>query len=163
MAEPLVDLVLRLRTLDDLQPVAARTFRVLGCNDLDPVSVVQNMFDRDKFSVDTRADHAVSHCGVHAVRKVDCAGPGRQLLDIACRRETVNIFRKKIEIGFQKGHEFAVIRHILLPLEDLAEPGELLFLLIPADGMPSGNFLVLPVGRDVECSDWYMFCFGMAI
>src|SRR5262249_602383 len=77
--EPLADLVLGLRRLDELQPVAAgaRTLDLRG-EDLDRVTTVERGVERHQTTVDARTDTAVTDIGVDRVRKVDRRGADRK-------------------------------------------------------------------------------------
>ena len=98
MIKPLRDLVFRLRTLYDFQPVTARSAGILRGNDLDPVTVLDHVVDRYQLAVDPRSDHPVADCTVNAVDKVDRRRTGRKIFHIARRCKTVNALGKQVEI-----------------------------------------------------------------
>ena len=118
--EPLVDLVLRLGTLYQFQPVTTWSLRILGSDDLDPVAVFNLVFNRNKFAVYSGTHHLISHCAVHTVGKIYRCGTAWKGFYISLRCKTVNTVCKKIQVILQKAHELFIIRHISLPLQDLA-------------------------------------------
>ena len=97
-AEPLVDLILRLGTLYDVQPVTAWSLGILRSDNLDPVTVLDDIIDRNQLSVGFCTDHFVADRGVNAVRKINRRRPVRQVLDIAGRCKAEYRVRKKIQI-----------------------------------------------------------------
>ena len=143
--EPLVDLVLCLSTLDNAQPVAAGAFGVAGGNDLDAVSVLDLIIDGHKLAVDPCAHHLISHGGVNAVGKINGGGTCRQVLYLTGRGEAVYLIREQIQVIFQQVHELTVVRHVLLPLQDLAKPHQLLLLLC-FDLLAVGGLFIFPMG-----------------
>ena len=188
LTEPAVDPVLGLGALDDLQPVPAGSLGILGGDDLDPVAVVDLCLDGHQLSVDAGTDHPVSDGGMDGIGKVDGTGTRGKGLHISGRREDIDVLVEEVEIALQKAHELPVVRHVLLPLQDLAEPVQLLLFLLRTRRLAVGGLFVFPVGCDtvlgdavhlegpdldlkgfalgpisVVCSDWYIFGFGMAM
>ena len=100
--KPLIDLVLGLRALDDIQPVPARSPGILGCQDLDPVAVLDLVIDIDKLPVYPGADHLIAHRAVDGVGKIHRCGTVRQILHIAVRRETVHIICEQVQVAFEQ-------------------------------------------------------------
>ena len=97
LGEPLANLVARLRTLDETQPVARRPGRIgFGRQNLDGVPIVERGVKRHQTSVDTCAHRAMTHFGVHGVREVDGRGMSGQGYDLAFRREHVDFGRAEI-------------------------------------------------------------------
>ena len=91
LGEPLANLVARLRTLDETQPVTRRPGRIgFGRQNLDGVPIVKRGVKRHQTSVDTCAHRAMTHFGVHGIREVDGRGMSGQGYDLAFRREHVD-------------------------------------------------------------------------
>ena len=80
--------------------------------------------------------------GVNRVGEVDRRRPSRQHLHLPARRERVDLFG--IEIDLEVGQELLRIADLLLPLEQLPQPLEVLLVAAGADA----PFLVFPVRRD---------------
>ena len=99
---------------------------------------------RDDAAVDLRADRAVADVGVDGVGEVDRRRVGRQHLDLALRREDVDLVVE--EVGAEGLEELARVGLVLLPVHQLADPGEPLLVglgvLLAA--------LVAPVRGDAE-------------
>ena len=156
--KPLVDLVLSLCTLYNLQPVTAWALRILRCDDLNTVAVFDLIFNRNQFTIDSGTYHLISYCTVHAVCKIDRCGTIGKSLNITLGSETVNTVCKKIQVVFQKAHELPVIGHIALPLQDLTQPVQLLFLAL-ARFLAIGSFLIFPVGcNTIFCGFMHFEC-----
>src|SRR5215831_1234841 len=94
--EPLVDLGPRPRGLDDLEPVPARMLGRRG-DHLHDVALPEGVAERDELAVDLRAHAVMPHVGVNGVGEVDRRGAFRQGLDVALRREDVDLVGKEIE------------------------------------------------------------------
>ena len=84
------------------------------------------------------------------IGKVDGRRARRQVLHVPLGGEAEYSIRKEVEIGLEEVHELPVVAHVLLPLEDLAEPGE--FLLLAGHRDAGAGFLVFPVGRNTVFS-----------
>ena len=142
--EPLPDLVARARGRRQRHPVARRAAAALGGQDLDEVAALQPVVQRHDAAVDLRADGAVADVGVHGVGEVDRRRVGRQHLDLALRREDVDLVVE--EVGAEGLEELARVGLVLLPVHQLADPGEPLLVglgvLLAA--------LVAPVRGDAE-------------
>ena len=82
---------------------------------------------------------------MNAVSKVNRGRSCRKVLDLTGRRKAVYAVREQIQIVLQQVHEFLVIRHVPLPLQDLAQPYQLLFFLY-LRLLAVGSLLVFPVG-----------------
>ena len=115
--------------------------------DLDDVAVGEPRAQRHHAAVDARADALVADVGVDEVREVHRRRAARQRLDLALRREDVDLFR--IELDPQVLHELLRIAHFLLQLEQLPQPVEVLLVALGADAA----FLVFPVRRDAFFGD----------
>ena len=81
---------------------------------------------------------------MNGIGKVDGGSLARQDDHLAFGGEGVNLFG--IEIDLEGGEELARIAHFVLPLKDVAQPGEALLVAGPLR-LP---FLVLPVGRNAH-------------
>ncbi len=122
LGEPAADLVAGARRFDEAEPVAGRSgARRLGGEDLHQVAVVQGRFERDEASVDPRSYRAVADLGVHRVGEVDGRGAGRQRYHIALRREDEDFVAREVEA--QRFEELARVLGLLLPVEQLPQPG----------------------------------------
>ena len=92
--KPLVDLVFRLGTLDDTQPVTARSFGVLRSQDLDSVPVLDLIIDIDQLAIDSGTYHLVADRSMDRIGKVNRRRTVRQVLDISVRCKAVYILCK---------------------------------------------------------------------
>ncbi len=138
--EPVLDLVAGTRGLDDGEPVAAGLVSGLG-DDFDDVAGTEFVAEGNHASVDLRAGAIVSDFGVNGISEVYGRGLARQDQDLALGRKGVNLLG--IEIDFQGGKEFVGIGDVALPLYDLTEPRQALFVF-----GGDGAVLVFPVGGD---------------
>ena len=114
---------------------------------LDDVAVAQARAERHHLAVDARADALVPDVGVDRVGEVDRRRVARQRLHLAGRREDVDLLG--IELDLQVLQELLRIADLLLELEQLPQPEEVLLVAIGA--VPA--FLVLPVRRDPFLGD----------
>ena len=144
--EPLADLLARMGGPDDVQPVARRAVLALGRDDLDDVAVLEPVVERDEPVVDLRADRAVADVGVDAVGEVERRRAGRQVLDVALRREHEDLVLEDVELDALDELGRVRLGDVALPVHELAQPGELRVVL--AVGL--GAFLVAPVGGDAD-------------
>src|SRR5262249_15162942 len=135
-------LVSRARSLDERQPVAAWPVARLR-DDLDDVSITQLRSQRGHAPVDFRADATVPDLGVNGVSKVDRSSVAWQSDDLAFRGERIDFLG--IEIDFQCAEEIRRILHLLLPLDEMAEPGDALIFAIVRYKF---SILVFPVRGD---------------
>ena len=140
-------ILLRARDVtDEVQPVAARLV-ARRRDHLDDVAVAQARAQRHHLAVDARADALVADVGVDRVGEVHRRRVARQRLHLALRREDVDLLR--VELDLQVLQELLRIAHLLLPLEQLAQPQEVLLVAVGADA----PFLVLPVRGDPFLGD----------
>ena len=109
---------------------------------LHDVAAPQARAQRHHAPVHPRPDARVPHVGVHGVGEVDRRGAARQRLDLALRREGVHLLRIQVEL--QAVDELARVAGVLLGLEQLAQPVEVLLVGMGAHAA----LLVLPVGGD---------------
>ncbi len=145
--EPLIDLRFGRSALADVQPVKAWTARVLRRHDLDPVAVLNDVIDGHQLPVDSGSHHLVADRGMNRIGKIDGRRPGREILHLAPRRKAVHAVREKIQIALEQLHELLVVRHGLLPLQDLTQPDQLLLLGLIYLPPVTGN-LIFPMGRN---------------
>ena len=182
LAEPLLDLVLGARRLDDREPVERRPRARLVDEHLDDVAVLELEVERDDLAVDLRADAVVADVGVHLIGEVERRRAGGQREHVALGREDEHLRLEQIELEVL--HEHARIAHVVLPLEQRAQPGELLLeavalarLLYSASARRCRTRSVRcissvrictssgspPGPTTVVCSDWYMLGLGIAM
>ena len=96
----------------------------------------------------TRApDALVADLGVDRVGEVDRGGAAGQRLHLALGREAVDLLG--VEVELERVQELVGVLDLLLPLEELAQPGEGLVVLVEA----GAALLVLPVGGDPLLGD----------
>ena len=145
--EPVLDLVARARALDKGEPVAAGLVILLG-DDLDDVAGAQLGAQRHHAAVDLGADAGVAHFGVNGVGEVDGRAVGRNHHHLPLGREGVDLVG--IEVHLQAGEELVGVGHLLLPLDELADPVQAL-LVAGRDRAFAG--LVLPVRGDAFLGD----------
>ena len=130
-----------------VQPVARRAVLALGRHDLDDVAVLEPVVERHEPVVDLRPDRPVADVGVDPVGEVERRGTGRQVLDVALRGEHEDLVLEDVELDALD--ELGRVRDVALPVEQLAQPGELGVVL--AVGLRA--FLVAPVRRDADLAD----------
>ena len=97
--EPLIDLIFSLCAVYHFQPVAAWSLGILGGDDLNTVSILDLIFNRNQFSVDSCANHLISHCTVYRISKINRCGAAWKSLYITRWGEAVNAVRKQIKIA----------------------------------------------------------------
>ena len=144
--EPLADPLFGGGALDEVQPVAAGTMRRFRGEDLDDLTVLEVVVQRDHAPVDLRAHASVSDLGVDAVREIHRGRAGRQVQHITLRREHVNLVLEEVDL--HRVDEGLGVPHLGLPLEEAAQPRE---LLVEARVLLA--FLVGPVRRHAELGD----------
>ena len=125
--DEVLDLVARARGDDEVEPVAARLVARRG-DDLDDVAVAQPGAERHHLAVDARADALMADVGVDRVGEVDRRRVARQRLDLAFRREDVDLLR--VQLDLQVLQELLRIAHLLLPFEQLPQPEEVLLVAV---------------------------------
>src|SRR6185369_14920955 len=124
--DPAPDALLRAARLDELQPVLARRLP-RGGDDLDRVTALQLVLQRDELAVHARAGAVLADLRVDAVREVDDRRALREVEEVALRREREHLLGE--EVLLHRAHELLRVLEMLLPFEDLPEPGEALDLL----------------------------------
>ena len=143
----MLDLVAGARTLDEGEPVAARLVIFLR-DDFDDVAGAQLGAQRHHAAVDLGAHAGVAHLGVNGVGKIDRRAVGRNHDHLPLGREGVDLVG--IEVHLQAGEEFVGVGHLLLPLDELADPVE---PLLVAGGHRASAGLVFPVRGDAFLGD----------
>ena len=109
--DQVLDLVAGVRGDDEVQPVAARLVAGLR-DDFDDVAVFEAGAERHHLAVDARADALVADVGVNRVGEVDRRRAARKRLDLAFRREGVDLLG--IELDLQVLDELLRVAHLLL-------------------------------------------------
>ena len=140
VVDPLLDLLPGARGADVAQPVAARLGRRAG-EDLDRVAALELPVQRRDPAVDLGALALEPDLGVHVEREVDGGGALRQPLHVALGREDEDLVL--VEVDLQELEELLGAVRVLLQLEQLAEPAEVLVQLVRR-----AVALVDPVRRD---------------
>jgi hypothetical protein len=143
--DPLVDLAPCPTRTDKTQPISAGGLGV-GGDDLHRIAVAQRSGERRDPAVHTRPRASRADLRMHGESEVDRRGALRKLLHVACGGEDEDLVVIKVDL--QELHELFGLSRLLLPLQDLPEPGELLVQLVFAPD----SLLVAPVGRDTELS-----------
>ena len=117
------DLAACRRRLRKLEPIARRACALLR-EDLHAVAHLQLVGKRHDRAVHLRADAVVAHLGVHGVGEIDRRGARTQAYDLACRREDEDLGRREIDL--ELAEVFARILGLVLKVDHLAQPGDLL-------------------------------------
>ena len=105
------------------------------------VAVLQAEVERHDLAVDLRADAVVADVGVHLIGEVERRRARRQREHVALGREDEHLDLEQVELEVL--HEHARVAHVVLPLEQRAQPGELLL-----EGVALRAFFVAPVRGD---------------
>ena len=145
--EPLADLLARVARPDHVHPVAGGPVLPLRRDDLDDIAVLEAVVERDEPVVHLRPDAAVADVGVDPVGEVERGRAGRKVADVALRGEDEDLVLEDVELD--PLDELGGVRDLLLPVHQLAEPGEL--GVVAAVGLRA--FLVTPVRRDAHLGD----------
>ncbi len=138
------------------QPVAAG-LGLLATDDLDDLAIRQVMVERHDASVDARATATMAEIGVHVIREVDRRRAGRQVHDLALRRQRVDAVLEQVRAHTRQEVTVALGlggRHQQLaqPL-DLAVVGRVLrgaLLVAPVRGDPELGMLVHVARADLD-------------
>jgi hypothetical protein len=138
--DPLLDFLSGARSADMAQPIAARLCRRAG-EDFDGVSALELTVERRNPPVHFGALALEPHLGVDVEREVDGGGALRQPLHVSLRREDEDLIL--VEVDLQELEKLLGAVGVLLQLQELAEPAQVLIQLIP-----SAIALVDPVRRD---------------
>ena len=116
-------------------------------DDLDDVAVLEPVVERHEAVIDLRPDAAVADVGVDPVREVERGRAGRQVLDVAARREDEDLVLEDVELD--PLDELGRVGDLALPVHELAQPGELGVVL----AIGPAAFLVAPVSGDADLAD----------
>ena len=100
--KPLVDLILRLRTFYNIQPVSAWSLGILGRQNFDPVTILNLIINIYKPSIHSRTDHFITDSTVDRISKIHRRGTIRQILDISVWCKAVDILLKEIQVTLQQ-------------------------------------------------------------
>ncbi len=146
LLEPLPDLLASVRCPDDVHPVARRAVLALGRHDLDDVTILEAVVQRDQPVVDLRADRAVADVGVDPVGEVERRAARGQVLHIAARREHEHLVLEDVELDALDELRGVRLADVALPLHQLAQPRELRVVV----ALRLGALLVPPVRRDPD-------------
>ena len=151
--------ILQLEPVDDLRPRAAggdvaqvgvepvaAGCTVLAGDDLHLLAGVQAVGQRHDAPVDLGAAAVVADLGVHAVGEVQRRGTLGQVDGMAVRGEHVDPVR--LDIDLELLGQATDVAQLLVPLQHLAQPGHLLFVVVGA-ALGVGT-LVLPVGTHAQ-------------
>ena len=141
LREELADLVAGARRLHEVQPVARRPPLLLRRQHLDELARLQGVVQRDDAAVHLGADAAVADVGVHRVGEVERCRSGRQALDLALRREHVDLVGEQVDP--KRLHELLGVARVVLPVHQLRQPRDRSAVL-----RGGGLVLVQPVGGD---------------
>src|SRR5579883_2220706 len=143
LLEPLADLRPRVARLHEGQPVAARPRAALAGEDLDDVPRLEAVVERHEPAVHLGPGGVVAHVRVDPEGEVHGRGPGRQVDDVALGREDEDLVLEEVDL--HRVHELPRVLHLLVPLQELPQPRELLGELALG---PAPALLVAPVGGD---------------
>src|SRR5574344_325626 len=127
-----------------VHPVATGIGLLLG-DDLDLIPGLQRVGEGDDAAIHLGADAAVPDHAVYLIGKVERRGPHRQVDHLALGGEDIDPILE--HLGAQLVDQRARLDHVLLPGQQLAQPGNPLLVAGVLAGLP---LLVLPVGRDPE-------------
>src|SRR5690625_247099 len=146
--EVVANLLLRATGGGDLDPVGAGAVVLRAVReDLDPVTRLQLVAERDDLAVHARAHAAVAHLSVHRVGEVDGRRAARQVDHVAGRGEDEHALGEQVALdGVDEGPgTLGRIVHV----DQLLHPAEpLLDLVGVLDAL-----LICPVGGDTELGD----------
>ncbi len=118
----------------------------LGGQDLDDLSVLQLVVERDHPPVDLGAYAAVPHLGVDAICEIDWRRVGGQIEHVSLRREHVDLVLEEVDLDGVE--ERLRIPDLVLPFEQASEPRQLL-----VEARVLAAFFVSPVGCHPELRD----------
>ena len=141
LLEPDANLLRGSRRLDEAQPVAARSMRSLRGEDLEDVTVLELVVERHHAAVGLGADAAMPNLGVDPVGKIDGRRARRQGQHVPFRGEDEHLVAKDVDLDGV--YELLGVEHFLLPVHQLAQPGEALVHL----AVVLAALFVGPVGR----------------
>ncbi len=140
--EPVADVRFRPRSFGKLQPIPARRLLMHG-DDLDRVAAAQQVTERNELAVDARARAVMPHLRVDPVSEIDHRGALGKIEQVSLGRKDVDRVGK--QVLFNAVEKLLRILQVLLPFEELAQPGESLHVV---ELKIFDFFLVAPMGRD---------------
>src|SRR5438477_9372710 len=145
--KPRADLLARAGRAHHPEPVARRPARRLAGDDLDDVARRETVVEWHDPAVDLRADRAMPDVGVDPVREVDRRRARGKALDLSLRREDEDLVLEDVDL--ERLDELLRVGHVVLPLEQLADPRELGLVVAVA----LAALLVAPVRGDAVPSE----------
>ena len=110
--DPMFDLGLRPGGTDKFQPVLMRRL-VRRCENFDRVTARYGMLQWNDFPIDLGPDAVISNLGMNRVGEIDGRGSLGQFLDHAFGSEHIDDIMEQVQ--FDRVHELAVVRQILVP------------------------------------------------
>src|SRR5690606_2289711 len=128
--------------LDEGQPVLGGK-GVRAGEDLDRVAVLELVAQRHDLAVDLGPDASLADLGVNGVGEIDRRRTLGKVDDVAARREDEDLVGE--EVHLHRLEELLRILEVLLPLHQLAQPGEFLLVILEVAG---AALLVRPVRGD---------------
>ena len=151
--EPGFDLVAGIGRTGNVDPVTAGAGSLFAGDDLHDIAVGQLVIQRHDAPVHLGADTAVAYIRMDPVRKVDGHGTHRQVDDIATGREHKDLVRKDVHL--YRIHEVPGIVHVIMPFQQLTQPGQLFRIGLVRTGSHIGTaaFLVTPMCCDTVFTD----------
>lgn len=108
-----------------VQPVATRVRLLLG-DDLNLIAHLQLIGKRHDAAADLGADTAVTDVAVNMVSEIERRGAGRQIHHVAFRRKHIDPIVEHLAAHFVE--HLAGVRHLFLPGDELAQPGDAFFV-----------------------------------
>ena len=135
-----------------VQPVHRR-LAFFGGDDFHALPVFQRRGQRHNLPVHLRATATVAQIAVQRIGKIDRCGTRRQREHFAVRRQHIN--RVVEQFGFEGGGQifFAALRHVFAPVQQLAQPGDFLFV----GRIALAAFFIAPVRRHTEFVEFVHF------
>src|SRR5438094_4848783 len=140
LLEPGANLLRRAGGLHEAQPVTTRAVRALRGQHLDDVAVLQRIVERYHAAVRLGADTAVADFGVDPVGEVNRRRPGGQGEHVALGGEDEHLVPEDVDLD--RVDEFLGVEHLLLPVDQLPQPGK---PLVHLSIVLAAAFLVRPV------------------
>ena len=124
---PMPNLALRVRRLDEAQPVPVGVVIFLRQN-FHYVTAGYFVPQRNHLPVHLRARALVPYFGVHRIREVHRRRPARQFQHTPFGRKRINLHRREVHV--EGGQKFAGLFQFLRPLNQLPHPRDALVLLV---------------------------------
>ena len=151
--EPGFDLVAGIGRTGNVDPVTAGTGSLLAGNDFHNIAVGQLIVQRHDAPVYLGADTAVTYISMNTVCEVDRHGTHRQINHIAPGSKHKDFVCK--DIHFYGIDKVFGIAHVIVPFQQLTQPGQFLRIGFVRTGSRIGTaaFLIPPVSGDTEFAD----------